>query len=179
MGYGVVLQSDAFRFRAAHFVAFPIRGEGDEGQALAENAQWLGERLHEHDFHVALRIVGPLDDADCVVDFIAAKRALLKTLKRWDGKTLLARNTPRARYRESPEQDAIEIEWRGAPQPLTFTAPLSSVLWLDATNASAEIIAAKLLLEWLDNATLPFPRDRYSLTLRLEESPGCFVEASL
>ena len=124
-------------------------------------------------------ISGPLGDSDCVVDFVAARQALLDVLKRWDGRILVATNTPWTSYVEKPTEDALEIQWKGAPSPATYSTPLSRVFWINASNASAEIVAGLILVEWLDALPIDFVPGVYAATLRLEEEPGAFAEASL
>ena len=172
MKYTIELESPDYSFHATHFVAFPQRGAED-------GAPWYGEPPHEHDFFVSARLSCPLDASDCVVDFIAARRALLDVLARWNNRFLVATNMPCVSYVEKPTEDALEIQWKGAPSRATYTTPLSRVFWINASNASAEIVAGLILVEWLESLPIDFAPGVYSATLRLEEALGFFAEASL
>lgn len=168
MKYAVILDSPDLAFRATHFVAFP----------QSDSELWFGEEPHEHSFKVAARIEGPLDASDCVVDFVAAKERLTDVLAELDGKTLLASLVPNAAYSGNVATDTIEIVWNGAPARAKYTAPASRVVWFDAANASAEIIAQHILKEWFARLDLSLAREKYCASLRLEEAPGAFVEVS-
>lgn len=171
MKFTVELQSPDFCFRATHFVAFPQPG-------AAADAPLVGEPLHEHRFGVSVRLTGPLDASGCVVDFEVARRALLDALAKWDGRVVLARGARRVEYVERPDSDVAEIHWRGLPRRADYEVPLSSVLWLDAVNASTEHIAATLLEEWTTRLCDGALDGEYAAALRLEEARGSFVEVS-
>ena len=94
MKYTVELESPDYSFRAKHFVAFP--------QETGTDAPWIGELLHEHCFTASVKASGPLDESDCVFDFIAARDALLEILAEFDGQTLVGTKTPCVEYEIEP-----------------------------------------------------------------------------
>ena len=139
-------------FKARHAVAFPKNQNEPDGS-------WFREDFHWHDFHVSAKIVGPLDVAGCVVDFRVALAALKELLAKLDGRAIVSR----------------------ANQPANGENLASSadrIVRLERENASAEIIAEELLKAWLKKLDFD-PQKRYSVSLSLEEEPGCFAEVEM
>ena len=210
--FAVLVDDPALTFNAAHFVAFPLDKIGrairkveiggdnradninsninanNKVAVVATSSSWVGEPIHGHDFRVSIRVEGPRDASGCVVDFIAAKRALVAAVACRNYRLFLARKTPCVEYvetnptRENPN-GTVEICWRGAPAPRRWVVPRDEVFWLDAENASTEEIAARLLDDWLESMekadAFSFPPSDYRFTLRLEEAPGTSVEVTL
>lgn len=209
--FAVSLDDAELTFNAAHFVVFPLAiPSGPAVDAFAFDAPpqqvvrinnddvfapvavrpaaepaWIGEPIHGHDYRVSLRVEGPRDASGCVLDFVAARRALLEIAAAWNHRTILATRTPETEYRQvapTPENPVGEVVvlWRGAPEPRRWVVPLDSVAWIDALNASTEELASVLLDRWLEKivelGALPFPTSEYRFALRLEESPGAFAE---
>ncbi len=211
--FAVSLDDAELTFNAAHFVAFPLAVPGPNGSAFSFDATtqevlrinnddvlataavrsasepaWFGEPIHGHDFRVSIRVEGPRDASGCVLDFVAARRALLEIAATWNHRTILATRAPETEYREvAPTPDnpvgEVVVLWRGAPEPRRWVVPNDSVAWIDATNASTEELASVLLDYWLEKivetGALPFPTAEYRFSLRLEESPGAFAEVAL
>lgn len=211
--FAVSLDDAELTFNAAHFVAFPLEVPGPTGAAFSFDATtqevlritnddvlattaarsasepaWFGEPIHGHDFRVSIRVEGPRDASGCVLDFVAARRALLEIAATWNHRTILATRAPETEYRKvAPTPDnpvgEVVVLWRGAPEPRRWVVPNDSVAWIDATNASTEELASVLLDYWLEKivetGALPFPTSEYRFSLRLEESPGAFAEVAL
>ena len=163
-------------FNASHFLSFPIAP-----------GVWRAERLHSHDFRFSLVVESLLDETECVVDFDAAMKAAKEVLKRWQYRILVPIRNPNIATREVSEKEfvlvvkeTVAVEGANAPTEETversITGPKSDFLFLNATNSSTEIIAARLLDEWLRELKDSFGISRESLTsvcVRLEETPGC------
>jgi 6-pyruvoyltetrahydropterin/6-carboxytetrahydropterin synthase len=212
--FSVSLDDAELTFNAAHFVAFPlavpslnvdsfafdaatrqvVHINNDDVLATATTLRpasepaWIGEPIHGHDFRVSIRVEGPRDASGCVLDFVAARRALLEIAADWNHRTILATRAPETEYREIPPTPdnpvgEIVVLWRGAPEPRRWVLPSDAVAWIDALNASTEELASVLLDYWLEklveNGALPFPTAEYRFSLRLEESPGAFAEVAL
>ena len=171
MRYTVELESPDYSFRAKHFVAFP--------QEAGPDAPWIGELLHEHCFTASVKTSGPLDESDCVFDFVAARDALLEILAEFDGQTLVGTKTPCVEYEIEPLRDELKIAWKGLPAERVDVVSLSSARWIEGKNASAEKIAETILQEWIKRLRLSFPQEEYFFTLRLQEEPGSFAEVSI
>ena len=170
--FTVVLDDPSFTFNASHFLTFPI--ENDKGATV-----WAAEPIHGHDFKVSVRIEGPLDESGCVVDFLAAARALRKITGLWNHDLALARTARGVSY--ATNGDKTRVLYEVAPK-LEYVFPTNAIRWLDASNVSTEEIAYQLRDEFtreLDAlGVLAYDIDAYTVTLRLEESPHCAVEVA-
>lgn len=72
--YRVTLQKEQLVFSAAHFITF---------------AKDICERLHGHNYGVKAEVVGPLDENEYVIDFIAFRDALAAVVAQLDHRMLL------------------------------------------------------------------------------------------
>lgn len=167
MTFAIELKEPTLRFNAMHFVGFQTRAENGE-------LMHCGESLHGHDFRVEARVDASLDEDGYVVDFIAARAALERALSRWNGRVLLARDAKCATYFECADQVEIAISTVGGT-PECWRVPQRAVRFLNAVNATAEIIASEILNEWLSE----LPLERISnVELRLEEAPYDYAVAN-
>jgi len=164
--FRVLIDSPDLTFNAAHFLSFPTKDA---------RVPWFVEPLHGHDFRASFAVEGALDASCCVVDFIAARNCALDVLRSFEHRAVLARREPNVEYVERKD----EVEIRVKEDAKRWVLPREYALWLDATNASTEEIAARILDEWIDAL---LQKDALESTngrkffLRLQETPGSFVE---
>lgn len=118
--YGVRLAKAEHVFSAAHFITY-------EGHC---------ERLHGHNYRVAVEIRGNLDDDSLVVDFIAVRDALEEILGELDHYVLLPTEHPELSVKESGEEvQAVLGERR-------WIFPGGDCRLLPVANTTAELVAA-------------------------------------
>lgn len=118
--YQVRLAKEQFTFSAAHFITY----DGD-----------VCEPLHGHNYRVAAEFAGPVDENQYVVDFIAARDALIAITRRLDHRVLLPTSHPRI----SVEQDEREVTARFDDRRWVF--PASDCVLLPVANTTAEMLA--------------------------------------
>ncbi len=151
--YSVRIAGDNLIYCAAHFIMLP---------------SGVCEPLHGHDFRVAVELGGPLDELDCVVDFLALLEIMKAILGDLDHAVLLPSLHPVIRVSEGDD----EVEVRCGPRRWVF--PRAECRILPLTSTTAELTAnylARRLLEALADKRFARPR---RLRIELEESPGCW-----
>jgi 6-pyruvoyltetrahydropterin/6-carboxytetrahydropterin synthase len=107
-------------FSAAHFIT-----------AAPEHC----ERLHGHNYRVAAEVQGPLDEQQCVVDFIALRETLRAILAELDHRVLLPTGHPAICVADAGK----EIEVRFAERRWVF--PRGDCAMLPIANTTAELLA--------------------------------------
>ena len=120
------------------------------------------ERLHGHNYTVAVEVHGPVGDDGTVVDFATLKRLLRELCGRLDERMLIPTRSP-----------SVSVDSDGAAVRLVegtrrFLIPAEDVVLLPIVNTTCECLAAHLLGEL--RACLG--ETAYRLSLRVEESPG-------
>ncbi len=118
--YYVRLAKDHFTFCAAHFITY------------ADN---ICEPLHGHNYCVSANMSGPLDENQYVVDFIAARDALVKITQSLDHRVLL----PTAHPTIHVTSDASEVTATFAERRWVF--PKGDCVLLPVANTTAELLA--------------------------------------
>ncbi len=118
--FHIRLANDDLTFSAGHFLVL----EG--GQC---------ERLHGHTYRAAAEVWGPLDGTCCVVDFLAAQRALKDILGELDHRMLLPTEHPALRVTSR----AAEIEATLGDRRWVF--PPGDCLLLPIANTTTELLA--------------------------------------
>ena len=165
--FRVLIDSPDLTFNASHFLSFPTQDA---------QTPWLVESLHGHDFRASFAVEGALDASRCVVDFVAARSCALDVLSSFDRRAILARRDSSVEYVERIGEVEIRIKGNADRR---WVLPCDCAVWLDATNASTEEIAVRILDKWIDaliqNKALDSTEGRRFL-IRLQESPGAFVE---
>src|SRR5262245_25506016 len=81
--FHVRVAKEQLTFSAAHFITL-------------QNGT-LCERLHGHNYRVAVEISGPLDESQCVIDFIAVRDTLSELTTALDHHVLLPTSSPHIR----------------------------------------------------------------------------------
>ncbi len=124
--YHVRLAKEQFVFCAAHFITY-------NGGVC--------EPLHGHNYRVAVDLYGPLDENHYVVDFIAARDALLKITNALDHRVLL----PTEHEQIVVAAEADEVIARFAQRRWVF--PAEDCVLLPLANTTAELLARHIGLQ--------------------------------
>ena len=143
--FSIRLTKDHLVFSAAHFITF---------------AGNVCERLHGHNWRVAVAIDGPLDENRYVFDFIALRDALQAIVDELDHRVLLPTRHPAISVAEEDGEVVARFEAR------RWVFPPEDCVLLPVENTTAELIADWIAGRLLD--ALP-TADRGRLeTIRVE-----------
>jgi 6-pyruvoyltetrahydropterin/6-carboxytetrahydropterin synthase len=128
------------------------------------------ERLHGHNYTVAVAIEVERVDVAAMIPFAPIKAAIAALCAAWKERVLLAAGNPWFEIVRGGDRDADELEFRlcGA----RYVMPRGDALLLPIDNVSVEALAAHaaaLLRDQLVALRLPHAR---SLEVAIEESPG-------
>ena len=118
--YHVRVTKDSFIFSCAHFITF----NRDQG-----------ERLHGHNYRVAVEVEGPLDENHYVFDFIALRDRTQAISLELDHHVLLATKNPLLPV----EATADRIRVTFGPKEWVF--PREDCILLPVENTTAELLA--------------------------------------
>lgn len=144
------LSKDSFKFSAGHMTVFP---DGTK------------ERLHGHNFQVAVTVELP---ADGFIAFARFKQEITAACEAWDERVMLPRLSPYLQLRPSP-QSAVDFILCGDH----YVLPRRDVLWFDVESVTTErlatelcrIIAVGMLPLWREGRIL-------SLAVQISETAG-------
>ena len=158
--FSVRVSGDELVFSVAHFITY---GGG------------TCEPLHGHDFHVAVEVVGPLDEDHCVIDFVELRELTRKILAELDHRVLLPTEHPTIRV--TPDSAAKQINVQFEERHWSF--PEQDCRLLPIPNTTAELMAEYLGHKLL--ALLPATSSGSITTLNVEvrESRGHLAVAYL
>src|SRR5688500_15118538 len=123
--YHVRLQKEHHVFSAAHFITF---------------AGNVCERLHGHNYGVAVDVEGPLDENEYVIDFIALRDELKTITDELDHHMLLPTGHPLISVRAGD----IEVEVSFTPDSRRWVFPRGDCVLLPVANTTAELLAQYL-----------------------------------
>ena len=138
--YAVRLDKEFHVFSAAHFITF----NGN-----------ICERLHGHNYRVAVEVPGELDENHYVIDFIALRDELKAIVDELDHHVLLPTQHPQIHV----QAGAHEVEARFEDRRWVF--PLEDCVLLPVANTTAELLARYIglrLLERLERRTSSRPK---------------------
>ena len=124
--YRVRVTKDHLVFSAAHFITF-------NGNVC--------ERLHGHNWRVAVEVAGPLDENHYVFDFIALRDATQRLVNELDHHVLL----PTQHHSIHVISDEREVTVTFAERRWVF--PLADCVLLPIANTTAELIARWLSIQ--------------------------------
>ena len=122
MTYRVRLDKEHHVFSAAHFITFGGN---------------VCERLHGHNYRVAVEVEGPLDENQYVIDFIALRDALKAITDELDHHMLLPTGHPLLRVTASDR----EVEVIFTPDGRRWLFPRGDCVILPISNTTAELLA--------------------------------------
>lgn len=118
--YRVRVTKDHLVFSAAHFITF---------------AGNICERLHGHNWRVAVELAGPLDENQYVFDFIALRDAAQQIVAELDHSLLLPTRHPSIHVTEGPTEVEVRFESR------RWILPREDCRLLPVANTTAELLA--------------------------------------
>jgi 6-pyruvoyltetrahydropterin/6-carboxytetrahydropterin synthase len=128
--YHIRLEKEHHVFSAAHFITF---------------AGNVCERLHGHNYAVALEIHGPLDENQYVVDFIAARDALRAILDELEHRMLLPDRHETIKVAADDAEVLVTFEDR------RWIFPRGDCAILPVANTTAELLARYIGLRLIDD----------------------------
>lgn len=123
--YAVRLEKAEHVFSAAHFITY-------SGNVC--------ERLHGHNYRVAVEVEGPLDENHYVIDFIALRDEVQRLLREWDHRMLLPSEHPLIRVVAGER----EVEAVFTPDGRRWVFPREDCVLLPVPNTTAEKLAELL-----------------------------------
>jgi 6-pyruvoyltetrahydropterin/6-carboxytetrahydropterin synthase len=129
----IEIEKQYLHFSAAHFTIFSATSR---------------ERLHGHNFRLAVRITGEVDDNGLCFDYAIYKEILQKLCARYDEYTLIAKNSPHLRITEDAE--FYNVTHNNITVPLLKT----DTLLLPVRNITIEEMSQFLLEETLGDHEL-------------------------
>jgi 6-pyruvoyltetrahydropterin/6-carboxytetrahydropterin synthase len=147
--YRVRVTKDHLVFSAAHFITF---------------AGNICERLHGHNWRVAVEVAGPLDENHYVFDFIALRDGVQSIVNRLDHRMLLALQHPQIRVLAGDREVEVRFEDR------RWIFPREDCCLLPIENTTAERIAFWIGTEL--RQVLPGTTALTSLQVEVEENFG-------
>jgi 6-pyruvoyltetrahydropterin/6-carboxytetrahydropterin synthase len=118
--YHVRIAKEELTFSSAHFITF---------------AGNICERLHGHNYGLAVEVAGPLDENSYVVDFIALREALRKIVLSLDHYVLLPMQHAQIRVTADDREVLATFENR------RWVFPRGDCVLLPVENTTAEMLA--------------------------------------
>lgn len=149
--YRVRVTKDHLVFSAAHFITF----NGN-----------ICERLHGHNWRVAVEVAGPLDENSYVFDFIALRDATQKLVGELDHRVLLPTQHPAIRVMADEREVTATFEAR------RWVFPREDCVLLPVANTTAELIARWMALQLRDIIRQRSDQKLESLRVEIEENFG-------
>jgi 6-pyruvoyltetrahydropterin/6-carboxytetrahydropterin synthase len=157
VGHRVEIEKESLIFSAAHFITFADR----QGKVNCET-------LHGHNYRVAARIEGPVDEHALVIDFIWLRDTLRSITAQMDHRVLLPRYHPSIEVKKSGDAVTAVFENR----KWQFPAGDVVILPIDNTTAErlAEFIGGRLVsaMEEAGFVTSEYPR----IEIGVDENEG-------
>jgi 6-pyruvoyltetrahydropterin/6-carboxytetrahydropterin synthase len=153
MTYRVRLEKEHHVFSAAHFITF----NGD-----------VCERLHGHNYRVAVEVEGPLDENHYVIDFIALRDELKLITDKLDHRVLLPTGHPLIRVTTNEK----EVEAVFTPDGRRWLFPLGDCVLLPVSNTTAELLAHHIGQRLLEAITRRTGTKPARLEIAVDENHG-------
>lgn len=144
--YRVRVTKDHLVFSAAHFITF----NGN-----------ICERLHGHNWRVAVEVAGPLDENHYVFDFIALRDATQRLVNELDHHMLLPTKHPAIHVTADETEVTVLFEKR------RWVFPREDCVLLPVANTTAELIA-RWMAEQLKQTIRQHPGGQLLESLRME-----------
>ena len=149
--YRVRVTKDHLVFSAAHFITFNSN---------------ICERLHGHNWRVAVEVAGPLDENSYVFDFIALRDATQKLVGELDHRVLLPTQHPAIHVNADDREVTATFEAR------RWVFPREDCVLLPVANTTAELIARWMALQLRDIIREHPGQKLESLQVEIEENFG-------
>jgi len=122
--FSVELEKEALIFSAAHFITFADA----DGNAICES-------IHGHNYRLACRVHGLLDEHACVIDFIWLRDQLKEIAATLDHHVLLAESHPQIKVEKQGSEFHVRFQER------RWVFPEADVALLPMDNTTAERLA--------------------------------------
>jgi 6-pyruvoyltetrahydropterin/6-carboxytetrahydropterin synthase len=130
------------------------------------------ERLHGHNYQLAVHVVGEVDARGMVADFRLVKDVVRQLCEGWDHRVLLPARSPRIKVASKGDQTKV-VTPNG-----TYSFPAQDVKVLDIIETTAEELA-RLLCQLLADALKPrFSRIR-QVAVSVAENPRQWATVTL
>ena len=153
MNHRLRVARERFKFSCAHMTVFP---DGTK------------ERMHGHNFTLAVECETSDASFERMVDFSAVKRAIEALCDEWKEHLLLAERNPHMRVVRA---DATEIEFSLCGQ--RYVLPRADVVLLPVDNISVEALAELAARQLSADLAAVLERAQVvSLAVTVEETPG-------
>lgn len=149
--FRVRVAKDQLGFAAGHFISY----EGDKC-----------ERLHGHNYKVAVEVEGPLDANHYVFDFIALKRLTRDITDRLDHRMMLPQRNAFIQVRVEGGQ--VDVRYRER----RWSFPVGDCVLLPVENTTAELLARYIADEIRGRLGHEFGFHPTCLRVEVEESDG-------
>ncbi len=149
--YLVRVAKEQLTFCSGHFISF-------EGNCC--------ERLHGHNYRVAVEVCAPLDVNHYVFDFIALKRLTKQICDELDHRMLLPTKSPLIHVQALASQVEVQFENR------RWSFPLDDCKLLPIENTTAELLARYISSCLKERLQQECGFQPVTMTVEVEESPG-------
>jgi 6-pyruvoyltetrahydropterin/6-carboxytetrahydropterin synthase len=149
--FSIRVTKDHLVFSAAHFITF---------------AGNVCERLHGHNWRVAVSIDGPLDENRYVFDFIALRDALQAIVDELDHHVLLPTRHPTISVAEENDEVVARFESR------RWVFPRGDCVLLPVENTTAELIADWIAGRLLESLPASDRKRLETIRVEVEENFG-------
>jgi 6-pyruvoyltetrahydropterin/6-carboxytetrahydropterin synthase len=156
--YRVRVTKDYLVFSAAHFITYA----GKEC-----------ERLHGHNYRVAVDIDGPLDENAYVIDFIALRDLTRRIVERLDHHVLLPTESRHIHVSAADNQVTARFAER------TWSFPAEDCVLLPVANTTAELLGRWIGTELLAALTVAGQTSIPRLRVHVEENFGQWATCEL
>jgi len=123
------------------------------------------ERLHGHNFRIAVRITGEVDDNGLCFDYAIYKDLLQRLCSRFDEYTLIAKNSPHLDIKE--DGDYFQVTHNDISMPLLKT----DTLLIPVRNITIEEMSSYLLYEVLGDFKLVDELKIHKFEMRVSSGP--------
>ena len=149
--YEVFVSKDDFKFNAAHFMAYP----------------GFRERLHGHNYRIAVRVLGALDTDGYVVDFGDIKKAARAVCEQMNERVIVPMRS-----------DVLNIVRKGGQIEVTcedesfFSFPEADCVALPIVHTSAEELAAYVCGELVSRLEVLRSRAVSAIEVTVAEAPS-------
>ncbi len=151
--WSIVIDKEYLKFSCAHFLIFP---DGSK------------ERLHGHNYHVAVEVDGVLSRHGLVIDFKVVKPIVRALCDQLDEHWILPGAHPRLRWKARPDGHT-EVAYGDC----RYLAPTEEIIVLPINNTSAENFAAWIGRGLIARLKKAFPEVQVrGLRVAVSETPG-------
>ncbi len=124
------------------------------------------ERLHGHNYRVAVEVEGPLDDNHYVFDFIALKDRTQEIVETLDHRMMLPTESQLLHLEAQPKQVTIRYQDR------LWSFPREDCVLLPISNTTAEALASYIASQLKRKLLEQHGFKPTALSVEVEESPG-------